>query len=107
MLRQFRSRPLQSLLIVVAIALGVAVVTAVVAYMQLSNRQAELAKNSLDARTLIFTSKQNDFSNLLSANPAPVRKVGTSQDETVTFTLEDIRAAKMAAPSIASFRGTK
>jgi putative ABC transport system permease protein len=98
--RQFRSRPLQSLLIVVAIALGVAVVTAVVAYMQLSNRQAQLAKNSSDARTLILSSKQNDFSNLVSANPAPVRKVGTSQDKTVTFTLEDIRAAKMAAPSI-------
>jgi uncharacterized membrane protein YwzB len=51
--RQFRSRLLQSLLIIVAIALGVAVVTAVVAYTQLSNRQAALAKNSLEARTLV------------------------------------------------------
>ena len=101
MFRQFRSRPLQSLLIVVAIALGVAVVTAVVAYTQLSNRQAESAKNSLDARTLTLSSRENDNSNFLSSNPAPVRKIGTAQDKSVIFTLDDLQAAKEAAPSVA------
>lgn len=101
-LRQFRTQPLQSLLIVVAVALGVGVVTAVAALLDIGRQSQAQFDEELIARELTLQAVENDTSAFTSPGltPVDVRQIGLVSDEPVTFTLEDLEAARNAAPSI-------
>lgn len=98
--RQFRSYPLQSVLIILAIALGVAVVTMVAASLQATNAQLSGQEDQLWSRELRMVSRKNDYSAFYQGGrPIPVREVGLASDEKVVFTLDDLQNAKEAAPT--------
>jgi putative ABC transport system permease protein len=97
--RQFRSYPLQSALIILAIALGVAVVTMVAASLQTTNRTLRDQDDQLWNREIRMVSKKNDWSAFYQGGkPIPVREVGLLTDEKVVLTLDDLAKAKAAAP---------
>jgi putative ABC transport system permease protein len=98
--RQFRSYPLQSVLIVLAIALGVAVVTMVAASLQATNAQSAAQEDQLWSREIRMQEKKNDWSAFFQGGKTiPVREVGLATDEKVVLTLEDLQKAKEAAPA--------
>ncbi len=98
---QFRSYPLQSVLIILAIALGVAVVTMVAASLQSSNALSNSQLDQLWSREMRLQSKKNDWSAFYqSSTPIPVREVGLATDEKVVLSLDDLAKAKEAAPLI-------
>ncbi len=99
--RQFRSYPLQSVLIVLAIALGVAVVTMVAASLQTTNSTLSEQNEQLWNRELRLVSKKNDWNAFYQGvKPIPVREVGLVTDEKVVLSLEDLQKAKEATPSV-------
>lgn len=99
--RQFKSYPLQSVLIVLAIALGVAVVTMVAASLQASNAQSVEQQEQLWSREMRLQSKKNDWAAFYQGGrPIPVREVGLATDEKVVLSLDDLASAKEAAPLV-------
>lgn len=100
--RQFRSYPLQSALLVAAVALGVAVVTAVAAFLDL-NRQAERRlTGSVWARQIELEPKENNWGGFyIDGEPTPVRELGRVGDAPVTLELEDLERVREAMPSSA------
>ena len=99
-MRQFRSYPLQSVLLVTAIALGIAVVTAVAAFLDL-NRQAERRLiRSVWARQIKLEPKENDWSTFWAGgSPMPVRELGLAGEEPAELSLEDVERVREAVPS--------
>jgi putative ABC transport system permease protein len=100
--RQFHIHPLQSILIVLAVALGVAVITTVIAYLQVSQRLEDSARNQLAFRELNVIRSIDDSSYFSQSNPLP-RKIGAVSDFTLGYTpfsQEDLQAIKAAAPSV-------
>lgn len=97
--RQFRSRPLQSILTIIAVALGVAVVTAVAAFLDISYQTQTAFTQSLKARTLTLQTTEDDYS-AFAGDDALIREVGLLADKAVTLTEEDMNQAKAAAPSV-------
>ena len=93
--RQFRSYPLQSALIVVAVALGVGVVTAVAAFLEIGQRAEQQLSDSLWARRITVQAVEDDWQGLFDA---PVRKLGAANSERVRLTLDDLPAARAAVP---------
>ena len=83
-LRQFRSYPLQSALIVLAVALGVATVTAVVALLEQTT--AQLSNDGLWAREITLQTKANDPSAFYGDEVVPVREVGLLDEAKVSLT---------------------
>jgi putative ABC transport system permease protein len=99
--RQFRSYPLQSVLIILAIALGVAVVTMVAASLQSSSAVSEEQQDQLWNREMRLQSKKNDWRAFYQGNkPIPVREVGLATDEKVVLSLDDLAKAKEVAPLV-------
>jgi putative ABC transport system permease protein len=99
--RQFRSYPLQSVLIVLAVALGVAVITMVAASLYSSRATSQEQQNQLWNRELRMQSKKDDWGAFYQGGkPIPVREVGLATDEKVTLTLDDLQNAKEAAPAV-------
>ena len=97
--RQFKTYPLQSLLIALAVALGVATVTAVVATFNQYNSQ--LSSSQLWSRQITLQTKENDWSAFYNGGePVPVREVGLLDEEKVTLSLDDLAPAKEAAPTV-------
>ncbi|CAN5878451.1 ABC transporter permease [soil metagenome] len=97
--RQFKAYPLQSLLIALAVALGVAVVTAVAATFSQYNRQ--LGSNELWQRQITLQTKSNNWNAFYSGGETiPVREVGRLDDEKVALTPDDLTAAKEASPTV-------
>lgn len=98
--RQFRSYPLQSVLLVAAVALGVAVVTAVAAFLDL-NRQAERRlTGSVWARQIELEPKENDRGAFYAGGtPTPVRELGLEGEEPATLEPEDVERVREAVPS--------
>jgi putative ABC transport system permease protein len=98
--RQFKSYPLQSVLIILAIALGVAVVTMVAASLQASSSQTSAQQDQLWNREIRMTDKRNDWGAFYQGGRTiPVREVGLATDEKVTLSLDDLQRAKEAAPA--------
>ncbi len=99
--RQFRSYPLQSVLIILAIALGVAVVTMVAASLQATNAQSAAQEDQLWSREIRMVEKKNDWAAFYQGGrTVPVREVGLASDEKVVITLDDLQKAKEAAPAV-------
>ena len=96
LVRQFRSYPLQSVLVLVAVALGVAVVTAVAAFLDIGQRAEQQLNDSLWARRVTLQAVEDDWQGLYEA---PVRKLGAANSERVRLTLDDLPAARAAVPS--------
>lgn len=96
--RLFRSGALQSLLIVVAVALGVAVVTAVVAYIGSSYRQQAVLQGDLSFREITVQSRVDDPNLFAGGEPLPQR-IGPVSLEPVVLTAAALQEARAAAPS--------
>ena len=101
LLKQFRSRPLQSVLITLAVALGVAVITAVAAFLDIGRAEGREFAESVEGRKLTITSKANDWSVFYEGGvPNPVVKIGNADNENVVFSVGDVEEARAAAPSV-------
>jgi putative ABC transport system permease protein len=99
--RQFRSRPLQSVLIILAVALGVAVITAVAAFLEIGSAGVREFAESVEGRKITITPKANDWGAFYEGGVAnPVVKIGNAEDEPVVFSVTDIEKARTAAPSV-------
>jgi putative ABC transport system permease protein len=99
MFRQFRSRPLQAILTILAVALGVAVVTAVAAFLDINRQSQKTFINSHEARMLTLQTLEDDY-NAFAGDDALVREVGLMDDQGVTLAQEDVEQAKAASPSV-------
>ena len=101
LLHQFRVRPLQSILIVLAIALGVAVVTAVAAFLDIGTASSRDFAASVEGRRITLTARANDWQAFYEGPVSvPVIKLGAADDEPVSFTLDDVEQARVAAPAV-------
>jgi putative ABC transport system permease protein len=99
--RQFRSRPLQSVLITLAVALGVAVITAVAAFLDIGSSSSRAFAESVEGRKIQLVIKTEDWQAFYQGDATiPAVKVGSVEEEPVTFTPEDLEKARQAAPSV-------
>lgn len=97
-MKQFRTHQLESLLIIVAVALGVGVVTAVAAFLDLG-RQAEARFNAtLASRELSLVEGRQRVSFPAGTD---IRKVNGVTTGPVDFDLADLERAEEIAPSVA------
>ena len=99
--RRFRSRPLQSLLTVSALTLGVAVVTAVAAFLEVGRQTERAFAASLWAREMTLQTKEEDYEAFSERDAGLVREVGLPDDAPVTLSAADMERARDAAPSVA------
>ncbi len=84
-----------------AIALGVAVVTAVVAFLDIGTASSRDFAASSQGRRVTLTPRANDWRAFYEGPvPIPVVKLGAADDEPVSFTLEDVEKARVAAPAV-------
>lgn len=97
--RLFRSGSLQSLLIVVAVGLGVAVVTAVAAYIGSSNEQQARLQRDLSFREIKVVSATDNPDLFAGGEPLP-RRVGSVSTKPVILTAADLDGVRAAAPSV-------
>ena len=98
--RQFRTYGLQSALIVLAIAFGVAVVVAVAAFIDLGRQADRQFTGSVWAREITLTSKEGDWSAFWAGGVTqPVRELGRSDGAPVELSLEDVEKVRDAVPS--------
>ncbi len=89
---------MQSLLIVVAVALGVAVVTAVVAYIGSSYEQQMRLQSDLSFREITVVSRTDDPNLFADGEPLPQR-IGSVSTKPVVLTAADLEEVRAAAPS--------
>ncbi|MDQ3398040.1 MAG: ABC transporter permease [Deinococcota bacterium] len=101
-LRQFRTRRLESVLITVAVALGVGVVTAVAAFLDIGRQQQARFGDMLFSREISLQARADDYRAFFTPGsaPAPAREIGLASDEAVALTLDDLARAREAAPSV-------
>jgi ABC-type antimicrobial peptide transport system permease subunit len=99
--RQFGSRPLQSALITLAVALGVTVITAVAAFLDIGSSSSRAFAESVEGRKIQLVIKANDWLAFYQGDATiPALKVGDVEEETVTFSLDELEKARQAAPSV-------
>lgn len=99
-LKPFRGRVLESLLIVVSVAVAVAAVTAVTNLMALNRRFEGEYSESLYARQLTLKPKANDHEAFYQGRvAADVREIGPKGSVAPELELADLEAVKAAAPS--------
>jgi ABC-type antimicrobial peptide transport system permease subunit len=102
-IRSTRARPLESGLIVIAVALGVSVVTAMLALVLNGLEQERTLIQSVEARELVMTAKTDDRRGFFSSTGVnPVLKVGGTNDQPVQLEKTDLQAALKACPSLQS-----
>ena len=99
-LRRFGSQPLQTILTVLALVLGVAVVTAVSAFLDVSRQTQERFAKSLWARELTLQTREDEYLAHPDSGTGLVREVGSAGDKPVTLTQADMERARAAAPSV-------
>lgn len=97
--RYLQGGSLQPFLIVVAVALGVAVVTAVAAYIGSNYRQQAALQDDLSFREITVQSRTDGPAVLEGSAPLPYR-VGSVSIQPVVLTAADLRGVKDAAPSV-------
>jgi putative ABC transport system permease protein len=99
--KQFRTRGLQSALIILAVALGVAVITAVAAFLEIGSSSSREFEESVEGRKITITPKANDWAAFYAGGVAnPVVKIGNADDAPVVFSVTDVEKARVAAPSV-------
>ena len=99
--RPIRTRSLESALIVVAVALGVGVVTAMLALILNGLEQERGLSESLYARELIMVSRNDDYrGNYSSSGFNPITKIGKATDKPFKFAESDLENIRKACPAI-------
>ena len=99
--RPIRTRSLESALIVVAVALGVGVVTAMLALILNGLAQQRDYQDSLYARELLLVSRNDDYrGNYSSAGFNPITKIGKATDKPFKFAESDLEDIRKACPAI-------
>ena len=99
--RPIRTRSLESALIIVAVALGVGVVTAMLALILNGLEQERALSESLYARELIMVSRNDDYrGNYSSAGFNPITKIGKATDKPVKFAESYLENIRKACPAI-------
>jgi putative ABC transport system permease protein len=99
--RQFRTRRLESLLIVFALALGVGVITAVAAFLGISDQAEGLLKAPLSSREIMVLPAANDGSAFSGPDARLVMRTGRTEESAVSFTLADLEEFRASAPTVA------
>lgn len=98
--RQFRTYGMQSALIVLAIAFGVAVVVAVAAFIDLGQQADRQFTSSVWAREITLQPKEGDWGAFWAGGTVQaVRELGLSGAEPVALELEDVEKVRAAVPS--------
>jgi putative ABC transport system permease protein len=99
--KPFRTRFLESLLIIVGVALGVGVITAMLTLVLYNNARAQGFQSSLYAREVQLTPTSTDESAFENGNAAvPVLKVGRAGDPSVTLQQADLGTIKRAVTGV-------
>lgn len=99
-LRRFRSYPLRSALLVTALALGVGVVVAVAAFLEVAGQTQRAFAGSLWARELTLQTREDDDNAFSEQDAGLVREVGLADDSPVRLRAADMERARAAAPSV-------
>lgn len=100
-LKPFRGRVLESLLIVVAVGVAVAAVTAVANMMALNRRFAGDYVQALYSRQITLKSKADDYEGFYQGTvAADAREIGPKGSVAPQLELADLEAVKAAAPSV-------
>ena len=100
-LRRLASSPLQSALTLLALALGVAAVTAIAAFIDVNARAQTALTTSLWARELTMQTREDDLSNAAEEDGSLIHEVGRLGDEPITLTEADMERARDSAPTVA------
>jgi ABC-type antimicrobial peptide transport system permease subunit len=99
--RPIRTRSLESALIVVAVALGVGVVTAMLALILNGLEQERGLSESLYARELVLVSRDQDNRGFYEAGQInPVISIGNSTEKPFKFDVADLETVRKACPAI-------
>jgi ABC-type antimicrobial peptide transport system permease subunit len=98
--RPIRSRTLESALIVFAIALGVGVVTAMLALILNGLEQEKSFTQSIEARELVLVSRNDNYQSSVGPDPSPALKLGKASDKPVKLELADLQTVLKACPSL-------
>jgi ABC-type antimicrobial peptide transport system permease subunit len=99
--RPIRTRSLESALIIVAVALGVGVVTAMLALILNGLEQERAMSDSLYARELVLVSRDQDTGGFFEAGQInPVLSIGNSSDKPFKFDQTDLETVRRSCPAI-------
>jgi ABC-type antimicrobial peptide transport system permease subunit len=99
--RPIRNRSLESALIVVAVALGVGVVTAMLALILNGLEQEGDLSESLSARELIMVARSEDYrGNFTASGVNPMVKIGRVSDKPVKLEPSDLERVRKACPAV-------
>jgi ABC-type antimicrobial peptide transport system permease subunit len=99
--RQFRTRPLESGLIVAVIALAVGIETVMLAMVFNKLEQEQALNQSVEARAFVLVASNNDYRSFFSSlGINPVFKVGQASQEPPQFAESDLQAVLNACPAL-------
>jgi ABC-type antimicrobial peptide transport system permease subunit len=99
--RPIRSRTLESALIVFAIALGVGVVTAMLALILNRAEQEKSITESIEAREFSLVARENDYQSYFSPlGVNPLMKLGKASDKPAKLERADLQMVLRACPSL-------
>jgi ABC-type antimicrobial peptide transport system permease subunit len=99
--RPMRSRTLESALIVFAIALGVGVVTAMLALILNAAEQEKSITESIEAREFSLVARENDYQSYFSPlGVNPLMKLGKASDKPAKLERADLQMVLRACPSL-------
>ncbi len=98
--RRFFSSPLQSSLTLLALALGVAAVTAIAAFISVSRLSQTALTTSLWARELTMQTREDDLYKATEDDRMLIHEVGRLGDEPITLTEADMERAREGAPLV-------
>ena len=98
--QQFRARPLQTVLTILALALGVAAVTAIAAFINVSQREQTALTSSLWAREMTMQTRENDIYGATEDDGRLIHEVGRLGDEPIMLTEADMERARESAPLV-------
>jgi ABC-type antimicrobial peptide transport system permease subunit len=99
--RPIRTRSLESALIVVAVALGVGVVTAMLALILNGLEQERAFTQSIAAQELVMVSRNDNFQGFsIDGSTSPLMKLGKASDKPAKLEESDLRTVLKACPSL-------
>jgi ABC-type antimicrobial peptide transport system permease subunit len=98
--RPIRTRSLESALIVVAVALGVGVVTAMLALILNGLEQERSFTDSIEARELVLVSRNDNYQTAFGTDASPALKLGKASDKPVKLEQADLQTILKACPAL-------
>jgi ABC-type antimicrobial peptide transport system permease subunit len=98
--RPIRTRSLESALIVVAVALGVGVVTAMLALILNGLEQERSFTDSIEARELVLVSRNDNYQSAFGPEASPALKLGKASDKPAKLEQADLQTILKACPAL-------